>query len=142
MAGVRARVRNVGAGHFLPTTPTPAAWVSIRLLDKAGKPIAGAYSEKRIGRHLKFDKGWQEIEDTRIPPGESLELAAAWKAGRVAKATHAQIIIRVAPDDYYESLYEGRLERKLGPEERRLFTEALRNARESHYQAVERLVPL
>ncbi len=139
---VRARLSNVGAGHFLPTTPTPAAFLSIRLLDRDGQPIAGATSEKRIGRHLRYDKGWHEIEDTRIPPGESIELASAWKRGRVGKATHALVSVRVVPDDYYEGFYAKQLAGKLGAEERRLFEEALGEARKRRYVAIERLIPI
>src|SRR6185436_12701475 len=37
-----ATIANIGAGHYLPTTPTPAAWLSITLVDARGQPIAGA----------------------------------------------------------------------------------------------------
>lgn len=139
---VRARVSNVGAGHYLPTTPTPAAWLSVELVDRRGKPIRGARAEKRIGRQLTFKKKFIELEDTRIPPGESIELAAAWKQGRVAEATHARIVVRVAPDDYYEGLYRNRLEDKLDADIRAMFEDALRRAENSHYVAVDRLVPI
>ncbi|MEZ4367779.1 MAG: multiheme c-type cytochrome [Kofleriaceae bacterium] len=38
---VRAGVTNVGAGHYLPTTPTPAAWITVTLRDGAGATCAG-----------------------------------------------------------------------------------------------------
>jgi hypothetical protein len=140
---VRARITNVGAGHYLPTTPTPAAWVSIQLLDEDADRIEGAYAEKRIGWHLEFGrKGWKEIEDTRIPPGESLELARAWKQGRVSRATHAKIVVRVHPDDFYEGLYASHLARRPTGEVKRLFELALSRATSSHYIALERLVPI
>ena len=140
---VRTRITNVGAGHYLPTTPTPAAWVAIQLVDREGEPIEGAYADKRIGWHLEFSaRGWQEREDTRIPPGESLELARAWKRGRVAEATHARISVRVHPDDFYEGFYERRLQRGPTGEVARLFEHALERARSSHYTAIDRLVPI
>lgn len=139
---VRARLRNVGAGHYLPTTPTPAAWMSVELVDESGAAIRGARKELRIGRHLTSKGGWKELEDTRIPPGESIELAAAWKNGRVAQATHARVIVRVHPDDFYEGLYESRLRKDLSADVRATFQEALRRARASHYVALERLVPI
>ncbi len=139
---VRARVRNVGAGHYLPTTPTPAAWLSVELVDARGRPIPGAYAEKRIGRHLSFERGWVEHEDTRIPPGEALELAAAWKDGAVAHATHARVKVRVVPDDYYEGLYRRRLAGKLSPEVRAMFQEALDRAEAARYVARDELIDI
>ncbi len=140
---VRVKMKNSGAGHYLPTTPTPAAWLSIELLDKDHEAIDGAYAEQRVGRHLVYDKGWKEIEDTRIPPGESLELARAWKEGRVDKAAWARIRVRVEPDEYYERFYVRRLRnKKLPAAERAMFEEALRGTRDSHYVAIDRLVPI
>ncbi|MBL4633515.1 MAG: hypothetical protein JKY56_06575 [Kofleriaceae bacterium] len=138
---VRVRVKNTGAGHYLPTTPTPAAWVSITLVDKRGAAIEGAHSEKRIGRHIAYKKGWQEIEDTRIPPGEHLELASAWKNGRVAKATHARVEIRVEPDEYYERFYRRLLRNKSLPaNEAAMLREALKRTRDSQYSAQVELI--
>jgi hypothetical protein len=137
---VRARMSNVGAGHYLPTTPTPAAWLLIELVDENGVPIRGARADKRVGRKLAFNKKFIEVEDTRIPPGEFLELSAGWRKGRVAEATHARITVRVAPDDYYEGLYRKRLKDKLDADIRVLFQEALRRAERSHYVAVDQLV--
>tara|TARA_R110002073_G_scaffold225022_8_gene385463 strand:- start:14498 stop:16219 length:1722 start_codon:yes stop_codon:yes gene_type:complete len=140
---VRVKVKNAGAGHYLPTTPTPAAWISIELLDASGSAIRGAYAEKRIGRHLAYQGGWKELEDTRIPPGESLELARAWKSGRVSKAQTARIRLRVEPDEYYERFYIRRLKnKKLPAKERSMFEEALRRTRDSQYLASEQLVPI
>lgn len=140
---VRVRVKNVGAGHYLPTTPTPAAWVSITLVDRKGKAIEGAYSEQRIGRHIAYQGGWKEIEDTRIPPGENLELASAWKNGRVDEATHAKVEVRVEPDEYYERFYLRLLRKKSLPNvEREMLREALRRTRDSQYSAQSELVEI
>jgi mono/diheme cytochrome c family protein len=140
---VHARVGNVGAGHYLPTTPTPAAWVSIELLDSAGSPIPGTRAEKRIGRHLRFvDKHFEEIEDTRIPPGGHLDLDRAWRGGRLSSATHLHIVVRVRPDDYYEGLYKSRLRAKLDPETRATFQSALARAESSGYIAYDALLPV
>jgi hypothetical protein len=140
---VRARITNVGAGHYLPTTPTPAAWISIELVDASGTRIKGAYSDKRIGRALQSGAdGWKELEDTRIPPGESLELAGAWKRGRVGAATHARVTVRVHPDDYYEGLYKGRLRQKLPADVRASFELALKRAQGSYYVAFDETFPI
>jgi len=59
VVSVRARLWNVGAGHYLPTTPTPAAWLEVELVDRAGKPIAGAKASRRIGRDIvSKPSGW------------------------------------------------------------------------------------
>lgn len=139
---VRARITNVGAGHYLPTTPTPAAWLKIDLVDKRGVDVAGAHAELRIGRHLEFDGKFTEVEDTRIPPGESVELARAWKRGRVPKATHARVTVYVAPDEYYERLYRYRLGKTLDADVRAMFEEALAEAVNNRFTAIERLVPI
>jgi len=140
---VRARVTNVGAGHYLPTTLTPAAWLQIELLDADLKPIAGARAEQRIGRHLTFERGrFHEHEDTRIPPGESIELARAWKDGRVASAKWARVRVRVSPDDYYIWLFERRLKGKLTPAQRAQYLTSLAEKKAAVYLATERLVEI
>jgi mono/diheme cytochrome c family protein len=139
---VRARLWNIGAGHFLPTTPTPAVWLDIRLVDDAGAPIEGATATLRIGRHLVTGGGMREAEDTRIPPGEYAELAAAWTRGRVPEASHAEIAVRVEPDEFYERFYRARLRRELPDDERAMFEEALRLTEESKFTALRRRVPI
>jgi hypothetical protein len=135
--------RFVGAGHYLPTTPTPAAFLSVELVDAAGKAIDGARAEKRIGRHIEFGKkGWIEHEDTRIPPGESLELAGAWRDGRVARATGARVVLRVEPDEFYERFYRSALAGKQLPEKKALYEKALAMTLESQYVAVRRVFPI
>lgn len=134
----RARVTNVGAGHYLPTTPTPAAWLGIELLDDRGAPIAGARVERRIGRALEFRGGaFVEREDTRIPPGASLELAQGWRGDAVARAAIARITVRVRPDDYYEGLYRQRLAGRLDATTRAMFEAALARAEASPYVAYQ-----
>jgi len=133
---VRARVWNQGAGHFLPTTPTPAAWLRVELVDARGEPIAGAKAEKRIGRAIEFvDGAWHVREDTRIPPGENVELAGAWRDGRTADAASVRVTVLVHPDDYYEGFYRTKLAGKLTDDERAQYQAALVRATASHYVA-------
>src|SRR5690606_1054888 len=102
-----------------------------------------ARTSRRIGRHLEFSGGaWRELEDTRIAPGDALELKVAWTDGRTADATHARVRIEVAPDDYYEGFYRTKLRGQLPAEERALFVDALRRAQANHYRAFERLYPI
>jgi mono/diheme cytochrome c family protein len=133
-----AELSNIGAGHFLPTTPTPAAWLWLELLDAKGKPIAGANASQRIGRDIYFDGTWHERADTRIPPGERLTLTRAWKAD----AASLRVTVEVHPDDYYEHLYQQRLKQKLSDERRALYQQALARATAAHYVAEQRTVPI
>jgi hypothetical protein len=134
----RARITNVGAGHYLPTTPTPAAWLTIELYDAAGAAIPGAKVERRIGRALAFGGGgFVELEDTRLAPGASLELAQGWRGPAVARATVARVTVRVRPDDYYEGLYRRRLGERLDAATRARFEAALARAEASPYVAYQ-----
>jgi mono/diheme cytochrome c family protein/ribosomal protein L40E len=108
-ASVVAELANIGAGHYLPTTPTPAVWLRIELLDRDGHPIEGARDETRIGRDLWFDGTWHERADTRIPPGEKVTFVKAWRDGRAKQAAVARVTVEVWPDDYYEKFYKQRL---------------------------------
>ena len=133
---VRVTLTNVGAGHFLPTTPTPALFVVVQPEDEdgdaRGKPV-----EKRIGRHIRFTTAWQELEDTRIPPGESLSFTAPVDAPR------ARVTVLVHPDDFYEGFYKSFLARKnLAPQARRDLETALKRAQGSHYKLAEYVLPL
>lgn len=140
---VVAELANVGAGHYLPTTPTPAAWIVVELLDARGKPIPGASSEMRIGRDISYAAGkWTEHADTRIPPGDKAVMARAWKGGRSIDAVTARISVEVHPDDYYERLYEMRLKQQLVPERRALYEQALAAGKANRYIALTRDVPI
>ncbi|MEO8841292.1 MAG: c-type cytochrome [Kofleriaceae bacterium] len=105
-ASVIADLTNIGAGHYLPTTPTPAVWLRIELLDRDHRPIPGARDELRIGRDLWFDGTWHERADTRIPPGEKVRFVKAWSTNDAATA---RVTVEVWPDDYYEKFYKQRL---------------------------------
>jgi len=99
-----------------------------------------AVSEHRaapvIDRAIEFrDGGWHQLEDTRIPPGESLELAAAWAGGRTADATLARVTVEVHPDDFYEGFYRAKLAAHPPPAEKAQYEAALARATASHYVA-------
>ncbi|HEY0191677.1 MAG TPA: c-type cytochrome [Kofleriaceae bacterium] len=144
---VRAEVslENIGAGHMLPTTTTPAIWLSIALLDARGRAIDGAADRKRIGRDVVFgpgDAAWHERADTRIPPGEASRFARGWAGGRIAEATTLRITVEVEPDEFYERFYAEQLATRLPPGQRALFEQAAARARGSHYLAEQRDVPI
>ena len=140
---VLAELANVGAGHDLPTTATPAARLVIELVDAGGHAIAGARAELRIGRDVSFDgTRWHERADTRIPPGEAVTMARAWTGGRTGDAVAARVTVVVEPDAYYEALYARTLAGRLAPAARALYQQALARARTSHYIAEQREVPI
>jgi hypothetical protein len=143
---VRARLGNVGAGHSIPTTPTPAAYLDVELLDARERPIDGASATLRIGRHLDYDPKanlFHEREDTRIAPGERIELARAWQGGGVPGARWARIRVRVEPDEYYEREFTRRLaDQRLDADVRALFEAALARTKASKYTALERKLAL
>ena len=137
-----ATLTNIGAGHYLPTTPTPAAWLTIELVDARGRAIAGASDRVRIGRDVWYDGTWHERSDTRIPPGEATTMARAWSGGRTSAATHARITVVVHPDDFYERFYAKALASRLAPDQRALYQQALARALGSRYTAEQRDVPI
>jgi hypothetical protein len=138
-----ATLANIGAGHYLPTTPTPAAWLTIELIDARGRPIAGARDRRRIGRDVWYDgDAWHERSDTRIPPGEATTMARAWSGGRTADARAARITLEVHPDDYYERFYAMQLAGRLAADQRALYLQAQARAQASHYIAEQRDVPI
>lgn len=137
-----ATLENIGAGHMLPTTTTPAIWLSIALVDRAGQPIDGAADRKRIGRDVWFDGTWHERADTRVPPGEATTLSRGWSGGRLADAVALRITVEVQPDEYYERFYAAQLAGPLAPAQRALYEQAAARARTSHYVAEQRDVAI
>jgi hypothetical protein len=135
---VVADIVNVGAGHYLPTTPTPAVLVTIELLDAKGAVIPNATATHVLKRGIYFDGAWHETSDTRIPPGETRTIARAWT--HVGAATHARITIAVHPDAFYETIYTQRLRGKLVPAQVALYTQALATATSRRYIAEQRVI--
>jgi mono/diheme cytochrome c family protein len=131
---VLAEIVNVGAGHYLPTTPTPAVHVTIELLDAKGARVASnVYTIKRA---IHYDgKAWHETSDTRIPPGDKRSIARAW---RTNSATHARVTIEVHPDAFYELIYAQRLKGKINATQKALYEQALATAIGRRYVAETR----
>ncbi|HEY1555562.1 MAG TPA: c-type cytochrome [Kofleriaceae bacterium] len=139
---VVAELRNIGAGHDLPTTATPAAFLRVELYDARGRAIEGARAELRIGRDVYYDGAWHERADTRIPPGEAIALVRAWRDGRTGDAAFARVTVEVHPDAYYEGFYAQQLAGKTAPGARALFEQAAARAARSHYIAEQRDLPI
>lgn len=134
---VLAELTNVGAGHFLPTTPTPAVHVTIELLDARDGVLAS--SVYTIKRGISYDGAWHETSDTRIAPGETRPIARAWRA---PAATHARVSVAVHPDAFYEQIYTQRLAGKITAQQVALYRQALATAISRRYVAEVRTLPI
>jgi hypothetical protein len=102
---VRARVRNVGAGHDFPTYMVPKIEL-IFYRHEAGGP------SRELGRHVI---GWtvdtqitREISDTRIPVGTGREFVQKFAAPR-GKKWQVELVVRVKPGEHYERIYRDSL---------------------------------
>lgn len=135
---VLAEIVNVGAGHYLPTTPTPAVHVTIELLDAKAAPLAT--SVYTIKRGIHYDGGWHETSDTRIPPGEKRSIARAWR--NTKNATRARVTVAVHPDAFYEKIYAQRLKGKINATQKALYQQALATAIGRRYVAETRTFPI
>jgi mono/diheme cytochrome c family protein len=136
----RVSIRNVGAGHYLPTTTTPAAFVDVALVDASGHVLAT--KTQRIGRQLVYQGAWKQLADTRIAPGGTLEFAPAFDAALARGATLVRVTLRMHPDDYYETFYTTMLRGQLPAAARPLLEQALASARKSRFVVMTRDLPL
>ncbi len=130
-----AVLANVGAGHYFPTTPTPAVWLEVQLIGADRAVIASSLRRARIGRHLELRQGaLHELEDTRVAPGQSRTVR--WRVPATPTATRVRLSLEVRPDDYYEGFYAARLATERHPAARALYQQALERARASRYWAL------
>ena len=92
-SGVVLTARNAGAGHALPTYATPRIRLSLRA---AGNGAAAVDHE--IGRRLAWDPdaGLTQRADTRLLPGEQVELRLGLGRDEAARAE-----VRVEPGAFY-----------------------------------------
>lgn len=127
-----AVLANVGAGHYFPTTPTPAVWLEVQLVGADRAVIAPSLRRARIGRHLELRGGaLHELEDTRVAPGQSRTVR--WTVPAMPTAARVRLSVEVRPDDYYEGFYAARLAMERQEAARALYQQALGRARASRY---------
>jgi hypothetical protein len=122
-------VINSGVGHYFPTYLTPKVFVIGRLVDREGHSLTGSRQEYVIGRE-SYDLA-VEAYDTRIPPGERIQVA--YQHELPGDDLQLQIEIIVDPDHWYRRFYENYLEGGGGGEGRTLLLEALRQSRMSSF---------
>lgn len=123
---VTVQLRNTGAGHYFPTTPTPAVYLTIT--------ANGETVRHRIGRAIEaIPAGWRDLGDTRIAPGATATFSHAFRA----PVTSAKITVEVYPDDYYTMLYTNMLKTELPAARRQLYEQALARAKAAEFTALE-----
>jgi hypothetical protein len=132
VAGIEARVWNAGAGHALPTYPTPRIRLLLKWSEKEGNPRR--HREHVIQRRLDWNPidGWRELADTRLLPDESAELMQP-----LARSSQATLTVIVEPDaDYHERVYPELLAtigESLSDRDRALLEAAWRQSGQSGY---------
>ncbi len=136
------RIENAGAGHMLPTTPTPEARVHFALLDPGGEVVDGTEKTVEIGRHVTAagGEGWRELRDTRLAPGERRRIE--WTTD--ARGDAVRVRLEWRPDRHYERLFADRLRRRPSEPAASEYQEALRAAQTSPFTVYARdldLVP-
>jgi len=101
--GIEIRLRNVGAGHVLPTYATPRIRVVLHRGDPPGEDPVHSI-QRQLRRHP--DLGWTEPADTRLRPDQEVRLTRALEPGEDAVVT-----VLVEPDAFYhEQVYPNLLE--------------------------------
>jgi hypothetical protein len=123
----RLVVESTGVGHRFPTYVTPVVVLRAELVDSAGRPIPGTREERRIGREVTLDLE-RELADTRLLPGERVELAYARPLGDAAAARFRVVVY---PDAFYTAFFETLLRQGAGrgePEIRAALDDARRSA--------------
>ena len=130
-ADLNLTVTNTGTGHLFPTYATPDVIVRIELLDENRQPLGGAGTEMSIARKIQSQSGrFVELSDTRLAPDSSATLTLEVTGSRVA---YARGTVVVHPDAFYHNMFTGLLSGRRGSESRRLLTQAVERAANSHF---------
>lgn len=101
-----AIVRNVGAGHHFPTYMVPKVELRFELVTAAARIALG---RRVIGWTVDTDLT-REIEDTRIPAGESRRFEIDFERPPAA-AGELELVVVVRPGEHYERTFTQSLER-------------------------------
>ncbi len=128
----QATVRNVGAGHHFPTYMVPKVELRFARIDRHGR-------RSELGRQ---SIGWtvdtaitREIEDTRIPAGQSRRFVQPIDAA-TSDGWSVELTLHVRPGEHYERTFRDSLSRagQLPQAARPLLREALQRVQTAEYE--------
>jgi hypothetical protein len=128
----RLLLRNRDVGHAFPTYVTPRVFLELFQVDSQHHRIEGTHVEGTIGREIDFTvEPWSETFDTRVHPGETVQLLYDRPRSPGATALVARVL--VDPDFHYRGVFEASLASLEDPEARAQIEEARRRISESTY---------
>jgi len=136
-AGATLVMTNTGVGHRFPTYITPRVVVEAVQLDSAGKSIPETRHERIVARQVSLDLS-QELFDTRLAPGEKVQLD-----NRLPQHPNSHSIlfrIQVEPDLFYRDFYRSTLNAGYTDKGTETLRVALRNAEASVYTLFEKKI--
>jgi mono/diheme cytochrome c family protein len=99
---LRVTLRNVGAGHSLPTYATGALHIKVFLSDDEDGVIESSLQTRAAQRRLTVD-GQTELFDTRIPAGGVWSFEESFDI--VADARFVNVLVEVDPDHFYRRFF-------------------------------------
>ena len=134
----KIEVRNIGAGHHLPTYVTPKIFVRAALIDKAGRTVGESLQTRVIGREIVLNsQASREVYDTRIPAGGTWSWRYTAEASTGAEGL--AVWLHVYPDHFYARFFEQFSRDGLSAEARSAIDTAERNAQRSDYLIFQKI---
>jgi hypothetical protein len=138
-ARIRVAIRNVGAGHHLPTYVTPKIIVSVALVTASGETLKGTAFRRAIGREIDLESEVsREVYDTRIPAGG--QWVWIYESTRGTLASGARVTVEVFPDDFYAAFFDDYDTSSLSDKAADAIATARKATAESRYQVHEETV--
>jgi hypothetical protein len=133
------RVRSTRVGHAFPTYVIPRVILRGEQIDADGRAIAGTRRDYIIGREVTLDLE-KELQDTRLMPGQSAELA--YRARAAPSASRLRLAVVVEPDAFYVRFFRTLVEQDDGAPGVAQLHEALATASNSPFELFTRDVPI
>jgi hypothetical protein len=133
-------LKNVGAGHHLPTYMVPKLLLRLMVIRESGQQQL--VHEERIGWQVNANLQ-TEYFDTRIPAGEQLALDISLGELVMGPEDRLELTIDVHPREHYERMFMEVLRNPdISGEVKREVQAALDEARSAHYQLMRRRIEL